>query len=387
MTETKVDLIVIGGGVLGTFHAYHALKKGFEVALFEKRARPLGATVRNFGQIVPSGMNAFWQKIGRSSLDIYRSLQDIGDITVRQQGSIYIASDLEEMSLLDELKEINRDNEYRSELLTRGQCRKMYPLLTEAYCKGGLYFPEELSVNPRLMISRVQHMLTEKLGLKFYNNHLIREVVSAANGCRVIDNRGQMFLAEKVVICNGSDLQTLFPRIFEESDIELVKLQMLQLKSQHAGQIPGNVLTGLSVRRYEAFHECPSYEQIRSLEDPDVFWKQWGIHILFKQESDGTIILGDSHETVQNAGAGEPAFDIRTNVSEYILDEARRIMALSDWQPQRQWYGIYGQCREQDLFEMTIDNNIHIVTGIGGKGMTAGPGLALKTIERIFNVD
>ena len=30
---TKFDLIVVGGGILGTFHAYHALKKGLRVAL------------------------------------------------------------------------------------------------------------------------------------------------------------------------------------------------------------------------------------------------------------------------------------------------------------------------------------------------------------------
>ena len=30
------DLIVVGSGVLGTFHAYHALKKGLSVAIIEK---------------------------------------------------------------------------------------------------------------------------------------------------------------------------------------------------------------------------------------------------------------------------------------------------------------------------------------------------------------
>ena len=30
------DLIVVGSGVLGTFHAFHALKKGLRVAIIEK---------------------------------------------------------------------------------------------------------------------------------------------------------------------------------------------------------------------------------------------------------------------------------------------------------------------------------------------------------------
>ena len=51
MADVEYDLVVVGGGVLGTFHAYHALKKGLRVALFEKDRQPQGATVRNFGQV------------------------------------------------------------------------------------------------------------------------------------------------------------------------------------------------------------------------------------------------------------------------------------------------------------------------------------------------
>jgi glycine/D-amino acid oxidase-like deaminating enzyme len=45
------DLIVVGSGVLGSFHAYHALKKGFRVANRE-RQNAEGATIQNFGQVV-----------------------------------------------------------------------------------------------------------------------------------------------------------------------------------------------------------------------------------------------------------------------------------------------------------------------------------------------
>lgn len=78
--ENKFDLIVIGGGILGTFHAYHALEKGLKVAIIEKDKFPQGATVRNFGQVVPSGMNTKWQSFGRESLRIYKEIQQKFDI-------------------------------------------------------------------------------------------------------------------------------------------------------------------------------------------------------------------------------------------------------------------------------------------------------------------
>ena len=50
-----VDIAIIGSGVLGTFHAYHAALGGKSVALLEKDLQPMESSVRNFGQVVPSG--------------------------------------------------------------------------------------------------------------------------------------------------------------------------------------------------------------------------------------------------------------------------------------------------------------------------------------------
>ncbi|MGB3144085.1 MAG: FAD-dependent oxidoreductase, partial [Maribacter sp.] len=149
MAEINYDLVVVGAGVLGTFHAYHALKKGLKVALVEKDAMPSGATVRNFGQVVPSGMNTKWQGYGRTSLKIYKKIHSKFDISVRQEGSIYLASNEEEVQLLEELKTINKENEYTSILFTKTECLKRYPGLNENYVKAGLFFPEEITVEPR----------------------------------------------------------------------------------------------------------------------------------------------------------------------------------------------------------------------------------------------
>ena len=98
------DLVVIGSGVLGTFHDYYALQQGYSVLLLEKDNHPRSATVRNFGQIVPSGMKASWFEYSRRSLEVYRKIQEEYDLSVRQNGSVYIASDEEEQQIIHELK-------------------------------------------------------------------------------------------------------------------------------------------------------------------------------------------------------------------------------------------------------------------------------------------
>ena len=71
MPFSHYDLIITGAGALGSFHAYHACKKGLKVLLLEKDLQPQEATVRNFGQVVPSGLSrGKWQNYGRRSLEI-----------------------------------------------------------------------------------------------------------------------------------------------------------------------------------------------------------------------------------------------------------------------------------------------------------------------------
>ena len=68
-----------------------------------------------------------------------------------------------------------------------------------------------------------------------------------------------------------------------------------------------------------------------------------------------------------------------------MLAEAKKIFDLEEWNISQSWSGIYTQCKNNDLFQHSIENRIHILTGIGGKGMTGSAGFAEENIERIMN--
>lgn len=381
---TKFDLIVVGGGILGTFHAYHALKKGLRVALIEKNSVPQGATVRNFGQVVPSGMDLKWQNFGRESLAMYNELQFQADLTVRKNGSVYIASNDEELQLINELHEINKNNDYESVLLSKSECISKFDGLRSDYCKGGLFFPQELSVDSAEMIVKLHRFLKEKLKLEIFYNTTIVETHENDGECIAITATGTALNASKIIICGGHEFKTLYPEVFNESDLEISKLQMLQTKPQGIYALQGNILTGLSIRRYEAFEECPSFKKIKSLEDPNSFEKKYGVHILFKQALDGSVILGDSHEYADAKNADDLGFDLNMEIDEFMISEAKKIIDLPTYEIQRRWFGVYSQCKTKDIFEYSPSPNIHIVTGIGGKGMTGSGGFSKFNIDKIY---
>ncbi|GAA4499444.1 TIGR03364 family FAD-dependent oxidoreductase [Hymenobacter ginsengisoli] len=381
--ENSFDLIVVGAGVLGTFHAYFALQRGLNVLLLEKDARPREATVRNFGQIITSGMaEGEWFDFARVSLEMYQKIQAECDISIRQNGSLYLASTELELQVLAEKHARYAAIGYPSRLLTTAECRQRLPAVQASYCVGGLLFEQEVTAEPDLLIHRLLAYLTERWRLDYRPATPVQAVTANAAGCEVVDARGQRYRAAQVLVCTGRDCQFLFPEVFAQSDLQLCKLQMLATYPQPRVQLPGSVLTGLSIRRYPAFRNCPSFAQLLAEPAPEAL-QRWGIHLLFKQALDGSIIIGDTHEYAGLADAAKLDFNNADELNQLMLGEARRILDLPDWRIQRTWNGYYTQPKAGEIFQHSPDPRIHLVTGIGGKGMTSACGFAAQHIARL----
>jgi FAD dependent oxidoreductase TIGR03364 len=378
------DLIIVGGGILGLSHAFHALRMKKSVLLLEKNNQAIGASVRNFGQIVPSGFGEKWQEIGRKSLQHYMEIQQQAEIFIRREGSIYIASDEEESMLLEELHVINKNRNYPSVLMTKAEILHKYPTLVPEYVQNGLFFPDEIHADSRKTIPALSSYLQFQ-GMEARYNRTISDIHATNKEVILFDNYGDKWIGDQVVVCNGDEFSLLFPEIFEESDIEVVKLQMMETVPQAAGiKIPGSVLTGWTIRRYESFSECPSFADIKKKENRNDFQHEKGVHILFKQTGEGTVIIGDSHEyaDVLNRDNLRP-HEMNEEINWFLYEAANQIMEL-DYSILRLWNGIYSQCKNKEIFNHTIDGRIHIATAIGGKGMTGSLGWAEDHIKSIF---
>lgn len=386
MRNEKYDLIVVGGGILGTFHAYHALKAGKTVLQLEKDNYPVGATVRNFGQVVPSGMAGKWFDFGLRSLEIYKEIQQEFDISVRQNGSVYIASDDDEVMLLHELKKHYQTLGYPHQLLNQQEILARYTNIKASYAKEAMYFGEEISVEPNQMIYRLQQYMQDKFEqycLKY--NHLVVDCTAKGRSTvEVKTSNQQIFNADKVVICNGYEFKLLFPDLFKTGGQVISKLQMLRTEPLHPKGLNGNILTGLTIRRYESFEAyCPSFKQVKTPEHYQEL-KDWGIHILFKTATDGSIIIGDSHEYADVNHFDDLDFNISNRINELMLAEAERIVDIDVRKIAKSWIGFYPQHNEKHILTYDLEDCIHIRTCIGGKGMTASAGYAEESIKNIF---
>ena len=379
----KYDLIIVGGGVIGTYCAYHALRKGKTVLLLEKDAQPYEASFRNFGQAVPSGQALeSWFDYGRKSLQIYKDLQQETDISVVKNGSWYVASDDQEMTLLEEMLQLFKERDYTSRLYTASETLEINPHFKKDYVKGGLFIPDEASLNPLVMVHRVREFMIKHLGLHYQNHCPVIGVEKKRGVAMISTSKKQTFWGDQVILANGRDTQFLLPEYYPAEMLKISKVQMMRLAPQKK-ILKSNILTGLTIRRYDSFKSCPSYAKIHTTAEQKVLQDK-GIHLLFKQADDGSIILGDSHEYVPANDAANFGFDVSSEINEIMLQEAKRITSLENWTVDSTWAGFYLQGTHSEVYTKVVDDVIHIINGIGGKGMTTSPGFTAEYIQNLY---
>ena len=219
--------------------------------------------------------------------------------------------------------------------------------------------------------------MRRSLGLQYMPKTVATAVESDGGDCVVTTAAGSRFRCRHAFVCTGDDFRTLFPRLFADSGLTRCRLQMMRTRPLTT-PLPTTLASGLSLRWYPSFQMCRSWAKLRD-EVIDGELERRGIHILLAQDADGRVVVGDSHE--YSDGDFPPGLDAKTEA--LILREAGKMVRLPEDPVAERWHGIYPLHRERAVFATSVGERIHVVTGIGGKGMTTGPALAREGIKAL----
>ena len=368
------DLAIVGGGIVGLAHALAAAKRGLCVAVFERHAKPCGASARNFGMLWPIG-----QPPGKirertlSSMETWRQLFTEAGVWNDPCGSLLLARHSDELAVLEEFSTSARERGYDCDLLSPQEVAASFPAASSAAVLGALLSRQETLVEPTQALARITAFLEETLKVEF---HFDTEVHQADSP--LVETSHGHFRAERVLVCSGEDFETLFPDVFRESGITRCKLQMMKTRPQPPGWKLGAIITdSLAFRSYQALAECerlgPMQERIlRDHEDLD----QLGITVFASQNSNGEIITGDSHHHALN-----PPLEDDPCIDEKISEYLHAMVKIPRPEISARWSAVYPcHARRSELVEDATDS-ARVALVCGGNGMTTAFGLAREVVE------
>jgi glycine/D-amino acid oxidase-like deaminating enzyme len=147
---TEADVVVVGGGAIGSSVAYYLAKSGGRVAIVERSAIGSGASSAN-----PGAVNMITKKPGpalalaQASQRLYPGLsEELGvDVEYAVSGTLIVAETEFEMEYCSQLAAQQEAAGVRVDVLAPAACRVLNPLL-EGPILGGIYCPTDAHINP-----------------------------------------------------------------------------------------------------------------------------------------------------------------------------------------------------------------------------------------------
>lgn len=371
---SHADLIVVGAGILGLAHALAARRRGLSVTVVDREAEAIGASVRNFGFVTVTGQQSgdCWRRAMRSR-DVWMEVAPLAGIPVEHAGTLVPAQRPEAMAVLEAFAGTEMGAECR--LLSATELRAQHgAVLADRDWQGALWSPHERRVESRHAIPKLAAWL-ETQGVTIHRRTLVKGVEPG----RVHTTAGTL-TADRIVVCPGDDLLTLFPDRIKAMGISRCRLHMMKVQPHAGFRLPGSVMSDQSLVRYLGWSELPEAAALKArllTEQPRHLAE--GIHLIVVQGSDGGLIVGDSHHYEWS-----PSPFARGEVDDLILSELHAVLNLPGAQVTERWTGTYATLPDRLMVMDAPDPSIRLVIITSGTGASTSFAIAEETLTDIY---
>jgi FAD dependent oxidoreductase TIGR03364 len=357
-------VLIVGAGVVGLGHAMHALARGASVAVVERNARAIGASVRNFGHGCVTAQDGDALRFAMAARGHWLRAAEEAGFWIRDAGTVVVARNDDEYAVLEDFHAARGDDVV---LLDAAGVTARVPV-TEGVV-GGAWLPLDLRVDPREAIASIAAWLAAR-GVAFHWSTSVHGI----EGDVVRTSRGDL-TADKIVVAVGHDVDRLYPEISDRFAVRRCSLHMLELDGPRTTVDPA-VLTGWSLLRYDGFAVSPALKQVRERLDPAGI--EAGLNLMFTQRPSGEIVFGDTHDYGELVSPFRPE-----QRDELLLAQARELFGIPAPRVRARWRGVYASAPENFLIDSPAPN-LRVVSVTSGIGMTTGFGLAEQVIDGLL---
>ncbi len=364
--EHRSDLVVVGAGIVGLAHAWHAVRAGLSVTVVERDECAVGASVRNFGHVCTTAQGGDVLPVAQEAREFWLHLGRDAGLDVRRDGTVLVARTAAEQAVLDEFAE-ERGEAVRP--LTAEQAAGLLGL-SPVGAVGGLHLVDDLRVDAPAALPVIAAHL-RGLGVRFLWRTAVLDVVDGL----VTTTRGPV-RAGRVVLAVGHDVDRFFPDAADAHGLLRCRLRMLEVDAPGGAAVRPALLTGTSMLRYDGLSAQPSAAAVREevrASRPELLDQV--VNLMLTQRPDGRLVVGDTH----HYGVTEDPFEDERSDA-LVLSEASRLLG-ADLVVRRRWRGVYASAPAPFLVAQPRDG-VTVVSVTSGIGMTTALGLAKRVLDQ-----
>ena len=244
--ERRADLVVVGGGIVGLAHAWHARRAGLEVLVVERDEFAVGASIRNFGHVCTTAQAGLVLELARAAREDWLTIAADGGVPVRTDGTVVLARTEAERAVLEQFAADRGSDEVR--LLDPHAAAARLGFAAPGLLAAA-HLPLDLRVNAPTAIPAIAAHL-ETIGVDFLRRTTVHDV-----GEEIVRTARGPIRAERIVVAVGHDVDRFFPDLADEAGVRRCRLRMLEVDPPEGIRVPPAVLTGLSMLRYDGLSE------------------------------------------------------------------------------------------------------------------------------------
>jgi sarcosine oxidase subunit beta len=349
-----MEVIVLGGGLMGTASAFFLARRGLTVTLVERGRIGAGATVASFGNIRRSGRHLSQLPLARRSLDLWtRATALLGrDVEFRATGHLRLIFDAESLDDMRRFAKAARPLGLDLEELAPEELRHRFPGLgPEAIAAS--FSPEDGSANPRL-IGPAFAAAAFAAGAEIVDEAPVHAIRRSDQGYTVETARGS-YAAEVLLNCAGAWGAAIAAQFGEPVPLETYGPQMAVTEP-----LPHRILPVVGV------------------------WSR-GAGVYLRQVERGNVVFGGAVERLAVDPTPGHAHADPACLPAQLTAVLRLVPALRDVSVIRQWSGCEGYVAD-GLPVMgassTMPGLFHAF-GFCGHGFQLGPGVGDAMAELI----
>ena len=232
----QADVIIVGGGVIGSSIAYNLLNDGFdgEIVLFEKdKTYEYASTPRSAGgirQLFTTGINV---EMGKYAVEKYSTFKEdmaiddeLAEIDFQQNGYFFLVNKEENMKQLEEQAALQRQFNVGSEVIERDKLSDIIPEINTHDLAGGIYSAKDGYLDPYSVMQGYMKK-AKQLGATYIYEE-VKEITKDGRNVSGVITEKDVYKAPVVINCAGPWAPTLSETLNLPIPVIPLKRQIIQ---------------------------------------------------------------------------------------------------------------------------------------------------------------